>query len=46
MHLDVFFPQPPKDTAQFGVPSSCANGACHVDQTVDWLQEAFERHYH
>jgi hypothetical protein len=36
---------PPKDTAQFGVPSSCANGDCHAGQEVDWLQEAFERHY-
>ncbi|WP_089723713.1 ammonia-forming cytochrome c nitrite reductase subunit c552 [Candidatus Thiosymbion oneisti] len=36
---------PPSDTAQYGVPSSCAKGTCHADRQTEWLQAAFERHY-
>ena len=35
----------PKDTAEFGVPSSCANGECHQDRDVEWLQGTYEVHY-
>jgi hypothetical protein len=35
----------PLDTEQWGVPSSCANGGCHADRDVAWLQAAFEQHY-
>lgn len=36
---------PPSDTKKFGVPNSCANGGCHAENDVDWLQERFESHY-
>lgn len=36
---------PPQDTIEFDIPNSCANGGCHANRAVDWLQAAFERHY-
>lgn len=29
---------PPQDTAEFGVPNSCANGGCHADNEGAWLE--------
>jgi hypothetical protein len=36
---------PPSDTEKFQVPSSCANGGCHQDKDVDWLQARYVQHY-
>ena len=36
---------PPSETDQYGVPSSCANGGCHLDKPTDWLQAQFDSHY-
>lgn len=36
---------PPGDTQKFGVPNSCANGGCHTDRDIEWLDEEFNKHY-
>lgn len=36
---------PPADTRRFGVPNSCANGGCHQDKDLDWLEGAYQAHY-
>ena len=35
----------PRETIEFGVPSSCANGGCHEGQTDEVLQAVFEENY-
>lgn len=36
---------PPSDTAKFGVPSSCANGGCHKNDTPVKLMRKYKRFY-
>ncbi|MFK5894605.1 MAG: multiheme c-type cytochrome [Pseudomonadota bacterium] len=36
---------PPSDTRKFGVPNSCANGGCHDDRDIEWLDTAYKQHY-
>jgi len=36
---------PPSDTKKFGVPNSCANGGCHEDKSIDWLEAAYQKRY-
>jgi hypothetical protein len=36
---------PPEDTRKFGVPNSCANGGCHDDKSIDWLENAYSAAY-
>jgi hypothetical protein len=36
---------PPEDTAELEVPNSCANGGCHSDRSLDWLQTTFHSFY-
>jgi len=36
---------PPDETRKSGVPNSCANGGCHEDKSIDWLQAAFDKNY-
>lgn len=35
----------PIETAEIGVPNSCANGGCHADRSIEWLEAAFQKHY-
>jgi len=35
----------PDETRKSGVPGSCANGGCHKDKSIDWLQAAFDKNY-
>ena len=36
---------PPEATEKYGMPSSCQNGGCHSDKTVEWAKEAYGKFY-
>jgi len=36
---------PPEDTEKYKVPNSCANGGCHSDRDVEWVQGRYEDAY-
>ena len=27
------------------MPSSCQNGGCHEDRSIEWAKQAFDEHY-
>jgi len=35
----------PKESQKIGVPNSCANGGCHNDKSLDWLDIEYKKHY-
>jgi len=37
---------PPEATEKYGMPSSCQNGSCHSDKTVEWAKEEYQKFYH
>ena len=37
---------PPEATKKYGMPSSCQNGACHKDKSVEWAIKAYQDFYH
>jgi len=36
---------PPEATEKYGMPSSCQNGACHSDKSVQWAKEEYHKFY-
>lgn len=36
---------PPSETRKSGVPNSCANGGCHDNSDVDWLESKYQNYY-
>ena len=36
----------PMDGMEKGMPNSCKNGDCHADRSLEWLTNAYNRHYH
>ena len=36
---------PPQATKKYNMPSSCQNGACHQDKSVEWAIEAYNKFY-
>ena len=35
----------PADAEALGMPSSCQNGTCHKDRTIDWAKMEFDKFY-
>lgn len=36
---------PPEATKKYKMPSSCQNGGCHSDKSVDWMIEEYNKYY-
>ncbi len=36
---------PPEATQKYGMPSSCQNGSCHQEQTLEWAIGEYEKFY-
>ena len=36
---------PPEATEKYGMPSSCQNGGCHSDKTVEWAKKEYHKFY-
>jgi hypothetical protein len=36
---------PPEATEKYGMPSSCQNGSCHSDKTVEWAKKEYHKFY-